>query len=45
MTDLMSGRGGKKSGIKSPVADTMKAGMRGKKSMKMLSKRKMKGRR
>ena len=40
--DLMSGRGGKKSSVKSPVADTVKAGVRGKKSIKMMPRRKMK---
>ncbi len=43
--DLMPGRGSKKSGLKTPVME-MKAGVGGKKSgMKMMSKRKMKGRR
>jgi len=41
--DLIGGRGNKKSGIKSPVSE-LKAGVGGKK-VKMMAKRKMKGRR
>lgn len=40
--DLMGGRGGKKSSIKSPVAE-LKSGK--KSPMKMMSKRKMRGKR
>jgi hypothetical protein len=39
--DLMAGRGSKKSGLKSPVSDTVKAG----KKMALMPKRKMKGKR
>lgn len=42
--DLMGGRGSKKSSIKSPVSEG-KVGVRGKSSMKLMPKRKMKGRR
>lgn len=43
--DLIGGRGSKKSGLKSPVAE-LKAGVGGKKgSMKMMPRRKMRGKR
>ncbi len=43
--DLMPGHGSKKSGLKSPVSE-LKAGVGSKKSgMKMMSKRRLKGKR